>query len=1213
MSKILANEIANYGDNAPIDLKEGLNIPAGKPLQAAGSAGSSGQILSSTGTSISWITPFDGSYNSLTNRPTIPAAQINSDWNASSGVAVILNKPSVPPLPSVTTAAASGGGTLAYNSGNGQFTFAPADLSSASNWDTAYGWGDHSAAGYLTAEADTLGTVVGRGNTTGGDIRFGDAQKAYFGDSNDLEIYHGGSLDNHAYVTSTNGNLYLKSASNGAVHLVGYNKTNLIVQSTSVQLFYDTSLKLETAPGGVTITGDIALGSGNLTTTGKLLYANNYDNLGDLPGASTYHGMFAHVHGTGKGYFSHDNVTSIAVTVGADSVAGQATGVFYFNGVEKPGSFILRRGVAYTFDQSDSSNATYGGVHHPLMVSATLDGELNGGSHYMMGITYKLDGVVRTMAEYVSGFVAATTRTVEWTPVANAPDTLYYWCHFHTGQGNSFSIGDGSWVQLLDTNSSLTDLAGVDLSTPPATGQVLKFDGSNWVASNDLTGGGGGGLALTDLSATNASASGGGSLAYNSGTGAFTFTPPDLSSYLTTETDPVFTASDAAAVTAAGIANWNSAYSWGNHAAQGYLVGYGGVSNHTDVNITGVQNGQLLQYNGSNWVNITPSYLTSYTETDTLDSVLARGDNSARNLHVTEGGELRLGSTTSADYGQIWLSSNTMYVRNTLSTGAGGDIYYQSRTGHHFYSGGTAAGNNCLSLTGSGICTLKYLGSDRLTTTASGVTVGGSVTATSFVKSGGTSSQYLMADGSVTTGGGGGGGASVTISDTAPAASAGDLWWESDTGRLKIYYQDTDSSQWVDTSPPLRFDNIDDIVTANGFKFRTNPSSPPAGTLGELRQINGKPYFYDGTTWQEFIFANAAVTTIPAETDWDQVLIRSNFDNDVNDFKFSAIGNTQQINSITPSSLVASPSVFGTNSLRCNGNGVRYPHRSEYSFTGTWTIEFWIYFDSANISSGVNNGEQEIITKSQAGTTSGSWTFYTNSDAFGNRSWRFKYHDVATNQANSHIVENLAGVTWGPKYLNTWVHIALTRDSNGALHLYTNGTESSSTSGGSTFANDINNSSHDVYIGCGPSTTSNTFDGYIDDVRITKDVRYVSEGQHQTQVFTPPTSAHPISGSTTTFTPPPTSKAGEIALGASPTWTGTLGVTVTQQSSGNYRMSFTNPFANASDYYVIANHLDGSGPVDLVSVRSAGHVDFAVTQSGSNVDTGSISVQVIAH
>ena len=30
MSKILANQIANYGDDAPIEIKEGLNIPAGQ-------------------------------------------------------------------------------------------------------------------------------------------------------------------------------------------------------------------------------------------------------------------------------------------------------------------------------------------------------------------------------------------------------------------------------------------------------------------------------------------------------------------------------------------------------------------------------------------------------------------------------------------------------------------------------------------------------------------------------------------------------------------------------------------------------------------------------------------------------------------------------------------------------------------------------------------------------------------------------------------------------------------------------------------------------------------------------------------------------------------------------------------------------------------------------------------------------------------------------
>ena len=37
-----------------------------------------------------------GSYNDLTDKPTIPAAQVNADWNATSGVAEILNKPTIP-------------------------------------------------------------------------------------------------------------------------------------------------------------------------------------------------------------------------------------------------------------------------------------------------------------------------------------------------------------------------------------------------------------------------------------------------------------------------------------------------------------------------------------------------------------------------------------------------------------------------------------------------------------------------------------------------------------------------------------------------------------------------------------------------------------------------------------------------------------------------------------------------------------------------------------------------------------------------------------------------------------------------------------------------------------------------------------------------------------------------------------------------------------
>ena len=56
---------------------------------------------------------------------------------------------------------------------------------------------------------------------------------------------------------------------------------------------------------GATFTGAIDMGANNITTTGKILYSNVYSALGDLPSASTYHGMFAHVHGTGKGYYAH--------------------------------------------------------------------------------------------------------------------------------------------------------------------------------------------------------------------------------------------------------------------------------------------------------------------------------------------------------------------------------------------------------------------------------------------------------------------------------------------------------------------------------------------------------------------------------------------------------------------------------------------------------------------------------------------------------------------------------------------------------------------------------------------------------------------------------------------------------------------------------------------------------------------------------------------
>ena len=142
----------------------------------------------------------------------------------------------------------------------------------------------------------------------------------------------------------------------------------------------------------------------------------------------------------------------IGVSVGVDTVGGQSSGVFYLFGLEKP-ALSAYRGHTYTFDQSDSSNATYNNQHHPLMLSTGLDGDHNGHGHLMSGVTYKLDGVTVTMANYVSGFTSATTRQVIWDIPSDATGTFYYWCHFHTGQGNALNSADSTWNTVSGATS----------------------------------------------------------------------------------------------------------------------------------------------------------------------------------------------------------------------------------------------------------------------------------------------------------------------------------------------------------------------------------------------------------------------------------------------------------------------------------------------------------------------------------------------------------------------------------------------------------------------------------------------------------------------------------------------------------------------------------------------------------------------------------------
>lgn len=127
-----------------------------------------------------------------------------------------------------------------------------------------------------------------------------------------------------------------------------------------------------------------------------------------------------------------------------DRNTANTANVFYLNGVENPVIYLERK-QTYIFDQTDGTNETYGGGSpHPLLFSNIENGQLAGGSTYSTGVEYIHDGVLVNEATYVSNFSSATERKVVINLDANSPASLYYWCNYHIGMGNSITIGDNN-------------------------------------------------------------------------------------------------------------------------------------------------------------------------------------------------------------------------------------------------------------------------------------------------------------------------------------------------------------------------------------------------------------------------------------------------------------------------------------------------------------------------------------------------------------------------------------------------------------------------------------------------------------------------------------------------------------------------------------------------------------------------------------------------
>ena len=106
---------------------------------------------------------------------------------------------------------------------------------------------------------------------------------------------------------------------------------------------------------------------------------------------------------------------------------------------------------------------------------------------------------------------------------------------------------------------------------------------------------------------------------------------------------------------------------------------------------------------------------------------------------------------------------------------------------------------------------------------------------------------------------GGGGGATVTVSDSAPTnAVLGDLWWKSDEGQLKVYYNDTNSFQWVDASTVQQ--------GSTSYAYASVASFPgPSVSESELAydDSDGTLYYSNGVSWtsQRLVTTNSTTSS----------------------------------------------------------------------------------------------------------------------------------------------------------------------------------------------------------------------------------------------------------------------------------------------------------------------------------------------------------------
>ena len=218
--------------------------------------------------------------------------------------------------------------------------------------------------------------------------------------------------------------------------------TNLYYTDARVQAVSINAVSEDTTPA---LGGNLAGGSYNITTTGKIYYANMFSTVGDLPSASTYHGMFAHVHATGKGYFAHNGNWIVLLdesSSNTDDLTEGSTNLYYTTARANT-DFDTK------FAAEDTDNLTQGSTN---LYNQTHTGDVTGATALTISsdaVTYdKMQDLV-TANRLLGGTAAGTIAEVQVENAMMAADSV---------DSDQYVDGSIDTVHISDNNVTFAKL-----------------------------------------------------------------------------------------------------------------------------------------------------------------------------------------------------------------------------------------------------------------------------------------------------------------------------------------------------------------------------------------------------------------------------------------------------------------------------------------------------------------------------------------------------------------------------------------------------------------------------------------------------------------------------------------------------------------------------------------------------------------------------------